>query len=651
MDFSIVSFTAANVQSVGAIVKKIVYLIVASLLIGCGGGGGGGGSTTTTETTTILGNVAKGLMSGATVNLYILNANGTKGNLIGSTTTDSKGNYTITVTKPTEPVLAEASGGSYVNEVSGGTDSLLGTDKLTAVLPVGTTVAAITPLTSMAASRARALAASGVALATAVNAANVGVAQQYSLENILGTLPVNANNATQVATSSRKQRNYGIILAGITQEASSLNVRPIDLAAALATDMEDGTLDGLGDNAVTVPTMTGGVINLPPDAGRDALQNAINTFLASGNNLTNMVGMSIATVPVTINPLGNSFYINYAALPAAIEGQTYSATLSATGGTPPYAWSVANGSALPSWLSLNPQGSLSGTAPILPGGSTGRITPSFSLTCIDSKGLSQAIQETVSIVKAPPILNPVPGTLFVNQFGSVLVATATGGTPTYNFYSDSFATGAPPLGTAIDLGGHLFGTPTKEGAYSFGICVADIVGATNCNTTSVTVAAGQTTPPPTTDISGTWVGTYAYPTNYAFSANVCNNLQNITESGTMTMTISSTASSLPYVFNITGSVSMSGLQVASVPCGGGTVCNSCSWNPFVMSSAPINSLSSFYSSTNQVLIFVDVNVPPSVPPLYINYDPVRSFTFTGTYANGKISGTLGNAGTFTLTKQ
>jgi 3D (Asp-Asp-Asp) domain-containing protein len=651
LDICILGFTAANAQPVEAIVKKIACLIVASLLIGCGGGGGGSTATTTTATTTIMGNVAKGLVSGATVNLFILNANGTKGGLLGSTTTDSNGNYSITLTNPTVPVLAEASGGSYVNEVSGGTDILLSTDKLTAVLPVGTTVAAITPLTSMAASRARNLAASGIALATAVDAANAGVAQQYGLENILSTLPVNASNATQVATSSRTQRNYGIILAGITQEASSLNVRPIDLTAALATDMEDGTLDGLGDNTVIVPTMTGGVINLPPDAGRDALQNAINTFLASGNNLTNLVGMSIATVPVTINPLGTSFYINSAALPAAIEGQSYSATLSATGGTPHYTWSVTNGSALPSWLSLNPQGVLSGKAPVLPGGSTGRITPSFSLTCTDNTGLSQAIQETVTIVKAPPTLIPVPGTLMVNQFGSVLVATATGGTPTYNFYSDSFATGAPPLGTSIDLGGHLFGTPTKEGAYSFGICVADIVGATNCNTTSVTVAAGQTTPPPPSDISGTWAGTYAYPTNYAFSANVCNNLQNITESGTMTMTLSSTASSLPYVFNITGTVSMSGLQVASVPCGGGTVCNSCSWNPFAMSSAPINSLSSFYSSTNQALIFVDVTVPPSVPPDYINYDPVRSFAFTGTYANGKITGTLGNAGTFTLTKQ
>ena len=72
-----------------------------------------------------------------------------------------------------------------------------------------------------------------------------------------------------------------------------------------------------------------------------------------------------------------------------------------------------------------------------------------------------------------------------------------------------------------------------------------------------------------------------------------------------------------------------------------------------MSSAPMDPLSSYSSSLagNYVLIFVTLNVPPMDPPLYINYDPVRSFTFNGTYADGKITGTLGTNGTFTVTKQ
>ena len=86
------------------------------------------------------------------------------------------------------------------------------------------------------------------------------------------------------------------------------------------------------------------------------MQAAINAFLASGNNLTNLAGKSIATTPVIINPLGGSFYINCTALPPATEGQNYTATLTATGGAPPYTWTVTQGSALPGWLSLAANG-------------------------------------------------------------------------------------------------------------------------------------------------------------------------------------------------------------------------------------------------------------------------------------------------------
>lgn len=164
---------------------------------------------------------------------------------------------------------------------------------------------------------------------------------------------MDVNNATRIATSSREQRKYAVVLAGIMQEAASLNVRPIDLAAALATDMEDGTLDGLGEDPIQVPTIAGAVLTLPPNAGTVALQNAIRIFLASGNNLTNLAGMSISTQPVNINPAGGSFYVTATALPAWIEGQGGSARLTAKGGTRPYRWTVTQGSALPGWLLLN----------------------------------------------------------------------------------------------------------------------------------------------------------------------------------------------------------------------------------------------------------------------------------------------------------
>jgi hypothetical protein len=460
--------------------------------------------TTTPTTTTITGNVAKGLVSSATVKFFTLNANGTKGNLLGTTTTDSNGNFTVTLTVISDPIMADASGGSYVNEVSGVTDTLSGSDKLTAVLPAGTTQAAITPLTNMAAARARTLVAAGISLATAVDAANVGVAQQYNLSDILGILPVGVDNAAQVATSSRDQRDYGIILAGITQEAANLNVRPIDLATALAKDMEDGILDGLGESQIQVPTITGSVITLPPNAGTVNLQNAINTFIASSNNLTNLVGTSISTTPVNINPAGGSFYITATALPAWTEGQSGSATLTANGGTPPYTWAVTVGSALPNWLALGQQENnvvLTGTAPLLAAGSTRSISPPFSVTCTDATGLAQAISWTVTIVKVSPVITELPATVTAGTEFSVQIATASGGVPPcYVFVCPARC----PLGTIVDLNGVLSGVIEEPGTYTFEAEAVDSVGSTSSKTITVIVTA------PTSSI---------FPTHQSFDSN------------------------------------------------------------------------------------------------------------------------------------
>ena len=477
---------------------------------------GGTQSPCDAEPQIITGKVAKGSVSGATVKFFALNADGTKGDLLGTTATNTDGKFTTAFMVPSSPMLAEASGGSYVNEVSGTTDILYSSDTLTAVLPAGTIQAAVTPLTHMAAARARTLAASGIPLAVAVNASNIGVAQQYMLSDILGTLPASANDAAEVQASSREERNYGIVLAGLTQGAADLHVRPIDLAAALATDMGDGILDGLGENAIPVPAISaritaldgvggllagnpipvptigpvGPVITLPDTAL------AINAFLASGNNLTNLAGKDISTVPVNINPAGGTYFINATALPAWVEGRPGTARLTASGGTPPYAWAVTPGSALPPWpmalATVANQGVLTGTAPILAAGSTMRITPPFSVTCTDvTPGpigpLRQAIQLTVTIIKAPPTLNAVNGTCIAGTPNTdILVATAAGGVPPYYFKSPSFMYGAPPLGmgvwTVSDTiynSGHLKGTCPRPGVYRFPVVVVDSIGANN----------------------------------------------------------------------------------------------------------------------------------------------------------------------------
>lgn len=112
-------------------------IFFAVILSGCSGGSGG--DATPATTVTISGSVVKGPVSGATVTFFSLNVDGSKAALLGTTTTDTSGNYTITLTPaPTTPLLAEASGGTYVDEATNATVALAATDKLSVALPVGT---------------------------------------------------------------------------------------------------------------------------------------------------------------------------------------------------------------------------------------------------------------------------------------------------------------------------------------------------------------------------------------------------------------------------------------------------------------------------------------------------------------------------------
>src|SRR5439155_4108901 len=82
-------------------------------------------------------------------------------------------------------------------------------------------------------------------------------------------------------------------------------------------------------------------------------------------------------------------------LPAATVGTSYSQTLAATGGTLPYAWSVASG-ALPAGLTLSAAGVISGS-PITVGSSN------FTIQVADSG--SQTVSKSFSITTNPPPLS------------------------------------------------------------------------------------------------------------------------------------------------------------------------------------------------------------------------------------------------------
>jgi hypothetical protein len=75
-------------------------------------------------------------------------------------------------------------------------------------------------------------------------------------------------------------------------------------------------------------------------------------------------------------------------------GSAYNATLSATGGTPPYSWSLVSGSVLPDGLSLSTNGTISGTP-------TTAGATNFSVQVADSSTIQQTATKALSILINP----------------------------------------------------------------------------------------------------------------------------------------------------------------------------------------------------------------------------------------------------------
>ncbi|MEY4504375.1 MAG: hypothetical protein RL154_669 [Pseudomonadota bacterium] len=114
--------------------KKINNLSVSSLAVAialslnaCGDSSNSSNQNSSINTITVSGVVAANIVSGSTVALYALNQNGVQGAIIGAGKTDANGNYSINVSGATViggGILAVATNGSYIDEVSGQNTSL-----------------------------------------------------------------------------------------------------------------------------------------------------------------------------------------------------------------------------------------------------------------------------------------------------------------------------------------------------------------------------------------------------------------------------------------------------------------------------------------------------------------------------------------------
>jgi hypothetical protein len=235
---------------------------------------------------------------------------------------------------------------------------------------------------------------------------------------------------------------------------------------------------------LTLNTTSGQISGNPTAAGTS---NFTVTVTDAGNPAqTKSVGLSV----VVAAPAPPTLTISTSSLPSGTKGTAYSNSVSASGGTTPYNWSVTSGS-LPAGLTLN------ATSGQISGSPTSTGTSNFTVTVTDAGNPAQTKSAALSIVVAAPsvptlTLNATlsPGTVST-AYSSPMIAS--GGTPAYTW---SISGNLPAGLTLAASTGVISGTPTTAGTSNFTVTVTDNGSPvqTASAATSITVAASA---PPT----------------------------------------------------------------------------------------------------------------------------------------------------------
>ena len=143
-------------------------------------------------------------------------------------------------------------------------------------------------------------------------------------------------------------------------------------------------------------------------------------------------------------------------LPAGTQGVAYSTTMSATGGTAPYFWSITAG-ALPAGLTLSSGGIISGTPT-----STGVFTATIQVTDNVGSHVSSSFQITIACT-ALSITSPSTLPQGTNGSAYSFQLAASGGVTPYTW---SLSAGSLPTGVTVSSSGLVSGTPSVNGTFT-----------------------------------------------------------------------------------------------------------------------------------------------------------------------------------------
>jgi hypothetical protein len=135
-----------------------------------------------------------------------------------------------------------------------------------------------------------------------------------------------------------------------------------------------------------------------------------------------LLTLLLSLVLVSAASAATALTLKSGALPTATAGTAYSATLTATGGTPPYKWAMQSGG-LPDGLTFNANGTVTGT----PNAETWEYSYPFSayIKVTDSAGKSTAASYTIKLVAPAPTVTTYTLTVVNGTGGGSFAANAT----------------------------------------------------------------------------------------------------------------------------------------------------------------------------------------------------------------------------------
>ena len=176
----------------------------------------------------------------------------------------------------------------------------------------------------------------------------------------------------------------------------------------------------------------------------------------------------IGTRSYTLTTNGcSTITVNPASLPNGTLGAVYNQTLTASGGTGPYVYSLQSG-AWPAGVSLSGAGALTGT-PTANGSFNVTVKATDANGCIGTRSYTLNVSATCPTITVNPA--NLPGGFAGTAYNQVI--TASGGTGPYTFTVDA---GVLPNGVTLSNAGVLSGTPVAAGSFNFTIKATDAQG-------------------------------------------------------------------------------------------------------------------------------------------------------------------------------